>query len=90
MNITIHSEGGIIELNIDPEKIKIIARDKGPGIENIEKAMTEGYSTAPDEVRELGFGAGMGLPNMKRCSDIFDIESTLGESTTVTMTILLN
>ncbi len=90
MNIIIHSQGGIIELNIDPVKIKIVAKDTGPGIENLEKAMTEGYSTAPHEVRELGFGAGMGLPNMKRCSDMFDIESTVGESTTVTMTILLN
>jgi len=90
MNIIIHSEGGIIELNIDPEKIKIVAKDTGPGIENIQKAMTEGFSTAPNEVRELGFGAGMGLPNIKRCSDIFDIESSLGESTTVTMIIKLN
>lgn len=90
MNIIIHSEGGIIELNIDPEKIKIVAKDTGPGIENIDDAMREGYSTAPNEVRELGFGAGMGLPNIRRCSDDFSIESTLGESTTVTMTINLN
>ncbi|MBB6214916.1 anti-sigma regulatory factor (Ser/Thr protein kinase) [Anaerosolibacter carboniphilus] len=90
INIVIHSDGGEITLYIYPEFIKIIAKDKGPGIENIELAMKEGYSTASNKVRELGFGAGMGLPNMKRCSDKFSIESERGKSTIVTMIINMN
>lgn len=76
MNIVIHSYGGNIKLIIKENKIIINAYDKGPGIENISLAMKEGYSTATDEVRELGFGAGMGLPNIKKCSDDFSIQST--------------
>ncbi len=75
MNIIIHSYGGTIEFMITPEYIKLVACDRGPGIKNIELAMKKGYSTAPQNVRELGFGAGMGLPNIKRCSDEFSIES---------------
>lgn len=75
MNIIIHSYGGTIDFLITPEYIKLVACDRGPGIENIELAMKKGYSTAPQNVRELGFGAGMGLPNIKRCSDEFTIES---------------
>lgn len=89
MNIVIHSLGGMILLDITPEKIEILCKDKGPGIANIELAMQEGYSTAPDRIRELGFGAGMGLPNIKRCSDKFDIQSVLGEGTRVKITIYL-
>lgn len=87
MNIAIHSEGGIISVFINPDSIQIVAEDEGPGIENIDLAMKEGYSTASHKVRELGFGAGMGLPNMKRCSDEFYIESHKGRSTTVKMII---
>ncbi|KXG77080.1 ATP-binding protein [Thermotalea metallivorans] len=90
INIVIHSEGGKITLYIYPDCIQIIAKDAGPGIENIELAMKEGYSTASHKVRELGFGAGMGLPNMKKCSDEFYIDSKKGDSTTVTMVIYMN
>lgn len=81
MNIVIHSYGGYIEVVIDEECIRIKAKDRGPGIKNIELAMQEGYTTATDKVRELGFGAGMGLPNIKRCSDEFQIKSILGKYT---------
>ena len=67
----------------------MILTDRGPGIADVEKAMQEGYSTAPDNVRSLGFGAGMGLPNMKRYTDDMKIESVVGEGTTITMTVLL-
>ncbi|WP_026475926.1 ATP-binding protein [Alkaliphilus transvaalensis] len=87
MNIVIHSDGGEIILLVTPEKVQITALDKGPGIADIEMAMKEGYSTAPQEVREMGFGAGMGLPNMKRCADEFEIKSSLGNSTEVTIII---
>lgn len=76
INIVIHSYGGSLYCDLYDEKIVIISEDKGPGIQDIEKAMTEGYSTATETVRELGFGAGMGLPNMKRYSDEFDIKSS--------------
>lgn len=85
MNIIIHSTGGEIGVNIYTTKIEITAKDYGPGIPDIDKAMQKGYSTASDHVREMGFGAGMGLPNMKRCSDEFLIDSKAGEGTTVTM-----
>ncbi|MBM7613564.1 ATP-binding protein [Alkaliphilus hydrothermalis] len=81
MNIVIHSDGGNIILQVIPEKIQITALDRGPGIADIDMAMKEGYSTAPEEVREMGFGAGMGLPNMKRCADEFSITSSLGNPT---------
>lgn len=87
MNLVIHSEGGKIAVSIHPQFIEIIAEDTGPGIENIELAMQEGYSTASDEIREMGFGAGMGLPNMKRCSDFFHIESKINKFTKIIMKI---
>lgn len=89
MNIVIHSEGGRIKVLINPDQVQIVAEDYGPGIENIALAMQEGYSTAPNRVRELGFGAGMGLPNMKRCSDEFEIHSEKGSATIVTMIIYI-
>ncbi|MDF2839714.1 MAG: anti-sigma regulatory factor [Clostridia bacterium] len=89
INIVIHSLGGEIDLEVDPSSIKIIARDKGPGIANIELAMQAGYSTASDKVREMGFGAGMGLPNMKKCSDKFEVESELGKGTTISMIMFI-
>ncbi|QEK12321.1 anti-sigma regulatory factor [Crassaminicella thermophila] len=90
MNIVIHSAGGKITVFISPDSIQIIAKDKGPGIKNIDRAMEEGYSTASNRVRELGFGAGMGLPNMKRYSDEFYIQSKEGESTILKMKIYIN
>lgn len=87
MNIVIHSVGGVLKAIISKDKIEIIAEDRGPGIENIELAMMEGYSTAPEEIRNLGFGAGMGLPNMKKYSDHFEIESQKGTGTRVYMVV---
>jgi len=87
INMVIHAEGGKITVEISPEEIKMILADKGPGIPDVEKAMQAGWSTAPDEVRSLGFGAGMGLPNMKKYTDEMKIETTLGVGTTVTMIV---
>ncbi|MCG8538919.1 MAG: anti-sigma regulatory factor [Clostridia bacterium] len=89
INIVIHSEGGKILVYIKPDKIEIIAKDNGPGIKDIDLAMQKGFSTASNRVRELGFGAGMGLPNMKKSSDEFYIESEMGKGTTVKMIITL-
>ena len=85
INLVIHSEGGRIDFSISPEKITIRVVDQGPGIPDLKKAMTEGWSTASNEVRNMGFGAGMGLPNMKRNADDFDIQSEVGKGTTITM-----
>ena len=89
INMVIHADGGFIDVEIHPDKITLALCDKGKGIENIELAMQEGYSTAPDEVRSLGFGAGMGLSNMKKNSDEMKIESTVGVGTNIYMTIRL-
>ena len=89
INMVIHANGGDITVEITPEKIVMILKDVGPGIADVEKAMQEGYSTAPDHVRSLGFGAGMGLPNMKNYTDDIRIDTKLGVGTTVTMTINL-
>jgi CBS domain-containing protein/anti-sigma regulatory factor (Ser/Thr protein kinase) len=83
INQVVHSEGGIMRYYISPEKLVIEAQDIGPGIPDIDKAMTEGFSTASERVRALGFGAGMGLPNTKRVSDEFHIESNPGKGTLV-------
>ena len=88
-NMVIHAKGGEAEVLVYEDRIEMILTDHGPGIANIEQAMQEGFSTAPDNVRSLGFGAGMGLPNMKRYTDDMKIESVLGEGTTITMTVLL-
>ncbi|MBP7072133.1 MAG: anti-sigma regulatory factor [Clostridia bacterium] len=87
MNIVIHSTGGQIVLEITPGVIRIIASDRGPGIADVELAMKEGYSTATDRVREMGFGAGMGLPNMKRCSDRFYVTSSEGTGTQIVIEV---
>lgn len=87
MNMVIHSYGGTIEAQINPGMVTVLARDVGPGIPNVAKAMEEGFSTAPEEIREMGFGAGMGLPNMRNCSTQFDISSEVGKGTTITMVI---
>lgn len=88
MNIVIHSYGGMLHCDLYEDKIDIVTEDTGPGIKNIELAMTEGYSTAPESVRELGFGAGMGLPNMKKYSDEFSITSN-SKGTNIKITLLL-
>lgn len=90
LNLVIHSMGGELLLQLEPDQITLISRDVGPGIPNIEKAMTEGYSTANEEARTLGFGAGMGLPNMKRNATTFDIESEVGKGTTIRMSFALD
>ena len=87
INMVIHASGGDITVDITPDKIIMELKDVGPGIKDIEKAMQAGYSTAPDNVRSLGFGAGMGLPNMKKYSDTMEIQTVLGQGTTVTMTV---
>ena len=89
INMVIHANGGTITVTISDTEITMVLADTGPGIEDIDKAMQAGYFTAPEEVRSLGFGAGMGLPNMKKFSDDFKIETTLGVGTTVTMKVFL-
>lgn len=89
INMVIHADGGTADVNVYSDKIEIILADKGPGIPNIDLAMKEGYSTAPDNIRSLGFGAGMGLPNMKHYTDDMRIESEVGKGTTIYMTILV-
>jgi anti-sigma regulatory factor (Ser/Thr protein kinase) len=87
INMVIHAEGGRIRVEIFPDRIRMILMDKGPGIKDVSKAMQAGWSTASEEARNLGFGAGMGLPNMKKNSDTMDIDTVLGQGTTVTMTV---
>lgn len=89
INMVIHAGGGEADVRVYEDRIEIVLTDHGPGIANIDQAMQEGFSTAPDTIRSLGFGAGMGLPNMKRNSDSIRIESTLGVGTTIYMTINL-
>lgn len=90
MNIVMYANSGRITLNITPEKLHLQLEDNGPGIEDIEKAMQEGFSTATDKMREMGFGAGMGLPNIKRNADRFEISSTPGEGTSLDIIFCLN
>ena len=85
LNLVIHSLGGKLELDVGPEGVFLISTDIGPGIPDIAMAMREGYSTASEEARSLGFGAGMGLPNMKRNADDFDIQSEVGKGTRISM-----
>ena len=87
INMVIHAGGGQIDVDIDDEKIVAVLTDNGPGIENIELAIQEGWSTASEQVRGLGFGAGMGLPNMKKYSDEMTIDSKPGQGTTVTVVV---
>lgn len=90
INMVIHANGGVADVYIHPDQIKLVLTDKGPGIPNVKKAMEEGFSTAPDNIRNLGFGAGMGLPNIKKYTDGLDIETTPGEGTIVYLTINAN
>ncbi len=89
MNIAIHGGGGTAEIEFSPDRIDILLADRGPGIADIGLAMTEGFSTASEEVRSMGFGAGMGLPNMKRNADEMTVESRVGEGTSVRMRFLV-
>lgn len=85
--MVIHANGGEITVEITPSQIVMVLKDNGPGIADIEQAMQAGWSTASENIRALGFGAGMGLPNMKKYSDEMDIDTVLGVGTTVTMKV---
>lgn len=87
MNIVIHSQGGTLTAKFLPEKVELLAEDKGPGISDISQAMQEGYTTATHKVREMGFGAGMGLANIKKCAEELDIQSKIGEGTKVRIVV---
>ena len=87
INMVIHAGGGIAEVAVYDKYIEIILADHGPGIPDVEKAMQEGFSTAPDNIRSLGFGAGMGLPNMKKNTDDIKIFSTVGVGTKIVMRV---
>jgi anti-sigma regulatory factor (Ser/Thr protein kinase) len=90
VNVVAHADGGVMRVTLDAVSIEVVIRDRGPGIPDISLAMQEGYSTASPRVREMGFGAGMGLPNIKRNCDSLDIESTVGVGTTVKMVTFFN
>ena len=89
INMVIHAEGGTISVSVSDDAVTMVLADRGPGIPDIDKAMQEGYSTAREDVRSLGFGAGMGLPNMKRFTDEMQIDTVIGEGTTITMKVYL-
>ena len=90
MNVVMYAKRATVSVQLTPTTIRIIVDDRGPGIADVGLAMQEGYSTATPEMRELGFGAGMGLPNIKRNADRFEIESTLGKGTKLEITIWIN
>jgi anti-sigma regulatory factor (Ser/Thr protein kinase) len=90
MNVVMYTHRAVLTLNVTPEKLHLKLEDEGPGIENIDLAMKEGFSTATDEMREMGFGAGMGLPNIKRNADKFEISSIPGKGTSIDITICLD
>jgi anti-sigma regulatory factor (Ser/Thr protein kinase) len=91
MNLIIHTtNGGVLRVEIEPHQISIEASDEGPGIKDVEMAMRPGFSTASDEVRELGFGAGMGLVNIQRCVDSMKLDSTWGKGTRLRMKLFMN
>ena len=90
MNVVMYAHRAVLTLNVTPEKLHLKLEDEGPGIENIDLAMKEGFSTATDEMREMGFGAGMGLPNIKRNADKFEISSIPGKGTSIDITICLD
>ena len=90
MNVIIYAPAGMMHYYVTPETIRIVVKDMGPGIENIDLAMKEGYSTAPDYIREMGWGAGMGLPNIKKNADKLNIDSVVGEGTMLEFIIYLN
>ena len=87
INMVIHAGGGVAEVEVSPECITMILSDHGPGIPDVGLAMQEGFSTAKDNIRSLGFGAGMGLPNMKKYTDTLKIDTSVGKGSTITMTV---
>lgn len=87
INMVIHAHGGAADVEVYPEKVVIILEDRGPGIPDVDLAMQEGYSTATEQIHNMGFGAGMGLPNMKRYTDSLNIESTVGVGTKIVMEV---
>ena len=89
INLVIHAGGGVAEVIVCEEYIEIVLEDQGPGIKDIEQAMQAGYSTATETIRSLGFGAGMGLPNMKKNTDTMEIHSTVGVGTRIVMRVIL-
>lgn len=89
INMVIHANGGTADIEVFTDKVVLTLRDEGPGIPDVQLAMQEGYSTAPDSIRALGFGAGMGLPNMKKYTDIMNIDTAVEKGTTVTMTVFI-
>ena len=89
INMVIHADGGTADVGVTEDYVEIVLKDRGPGIPNIEQAMQEGFSTATDSIRSLGFGAGMGLPNMKRYTDSMKIDTEVGVGTTITMRVNL-
>lgn len=90
INMVIHANGGTIHVGISPEEISARFEDEGPGIPDIDLAMKEGWSTASEEVRGLGFGAGMGLPNIKKYTDYLDIQTVVGQGTVLTMKVMVH
>lgn len=84
VNVVAHAYQGVVNVFITPDKIRVVLTDEGPGIESISQAMEKGYSTASQKVREMGFGAGMGLPNIKNNTDSLNIKSIVGKGTTLT------
>ncbi len=90
INMVIHANGGTADVTVDPDRITIVLTDQGPGIPNLDLAMQEGWSTATESVRGLGFGAGMGLPNIKKYTDDLVIDTKIGEGTCMRMTVLVN
>ena len=90
INTIIHGGGGICDAEVSKDRSTSTFRDHGPGIKDIDLAMQEGYSTASDQIREMGFGAGMGLPNMKRYTDEMDIDSVVGSGTKITMKVRIS
>jgi len=89
INMVIHADGGTADVEVLDDEIVIVLSDKGPGIPNVELAMQEGFSTARENIRSLGFGAGMGLPNMKKYTDYMHIDTEVGVGTTITMKVSL-
>lgn len=87
MNVIIHAVAGTLQYRVEDGSVVITVTDMGPGIPDVEKAMQEGYSTAPDWARQRGWGSGLGLPNIRKNTDAMDISTTLGEGTTIRMTI---
>ena len=90
MNVVVHARTGTLWARLDPARLDLEVADEGPGIPDVELALQEGWSTAPAKAREMGFGAGMGLPNIRRASDLFEIESRVGRGTRIRSTIFLN